>query len=236
MHGFVVSGRRSPSTKPLIVKEEKTETIVSIDGSDIEIVAEPECPSIRMMLMRVVRELATNHLLARGALLLHAAAFVLDENGVLILGPSDSGKTTLPRGARPGCDVRRERSRLRPRRHGGPRCTHDRQPSRRNCRILSPVRGTARVERVQASKDDRGVRAAALSRARQGAPPDSATTHAPPGGEQRGDDTTRSTNVSVDHSSCAQNANRAAFRGNGGRSLVENAVRTARFEKSCGSF
>jgi hypothetical protein len=95
MDGFVVSGRRSPSTKPLIVKEEKTETIVSIDGSDIEIVAEPECPSIRMMLMRVVRELATNHLLARGALLLHAAAFVLDENGVLILGPSGAGKTTL---------------------------------------------------------------------------------------------------------------------------------------------
>ena len=55
MDGFVVCGRRSPSTKPLIVKEEKTETIVSIDGSDIEIVAERECPSIRMMLMRVVR-------------------------------------------------------------------------------------------------------------------------------------------------------------------------------------
>ena len=66
-----------------------------LDGSDIEIVAERECPSIRMMLMRVVRELATNHLLARGALLLHASAFVLDENGVLILGPSGSGKTTL---------------------------------------------------------------------------------------------------------------------------------------------
>jgi ABC-type Fe3+/spermidine/putrescine transport system ATPase subunit len=48
-----------------------------------------------MTLMLVVRELATNHLLARGALLLHAAAFVLDENGVLILGPSGSGKTTL---------------------------------------------------------------------------------------------------------------------------------------------
>jgi hypothetical protein len=49
----------------------------------------------RSALMRVVRELATNHAQRAGGLLLHASAFALGGRGVIVGGPKEGGKTTL---------------------------------------------------------------------------------------------------------------------------------------------
>lgn len=49
----------------------------------------------RTALMRVVRELATNHAQRAGGLLLHASAFALGGRGVIVGGPKEGGKTTL---------------------------------------------------------------------------------------------------------------------------------------------
>jgi hypothetical protein len=49
----------------------------------------------RTALMRVVRELATNHAQRAGGLLLHAAAFAVGRRGVIVGGPKQAGKTSL---------------------------------------------------------------------------------------------------------------------------------------------
>jgi hypothetical protein len=49
----------------------------------------------RTALMRVVRELATNHAQRAGGLLLHASGFAAGGRGVLVAGPKEAGKTTL---------------------------------------------------------------------------------------------------------------------------------------------
>ena len=48
----------------------------------------------RTALMRVVRELATNHAQCAGGLLLHASAFAAGGRGVIVGGPKEAGKTT----------------------------------------------------------------------------------------------------------------------------------------------
>jgi hypothetical protein len=48
----------------------------------------------RIAFMRVLRELATNAAAARGGLLVHGGAFLLDGRAVIIAGPKNSGKTT----------------------------------------------------------------------------------------------------------------------------------------------
>jgi hypothetical protein len=49
----------------------------------------------RTALMRVVRELATNHAQRAGGLLLHACAFAAGGRGVVVTGAKEAGKTTL---------------------------------------------------------------------------------------------------------------------------------------------
>lgn len=61
----------------------------------VRVVAAEDSPTVRVAVMRVVRELTMCHLAARGWLVLHAAAFVTDGEAVLAVGPKRAGKTTL---------------------------------------------------------------------------------------------------------------------------------------------
>ncbi len=62
----------------------------------VEVVARPGDRQARLGLMRVVREMLTSRRLARGRVVdLHAAAFEAGPGAVLIVGPKQSGKTTL---------------------------------------------------------------------------------------------------------------------------------------------
>jgi hypothetical protein len=51
--------------------------------------------AIRIPLMRIVRELASNHATRRGGVFLHASAIVKKGRALVITGPKASGKTTL---------------------------------------------------------------------------------------------------------------------------------------------
>ena len=65
------------------------------EGSQVDVVAPSSRPSTRIALLRLVREFATHHLAAQGALQFHAAALEHDGRGILIVGPKRSGKTSL---------------------------------------------------------------------------------------------------------------------------------------------
>jgi hypothetical protein len=61
----------------------------------ITVLSVPGNLKARTALMRVVRELATNHAQRAGGLLLHASAFAAGGRGVIVAGPKEAGKTTL---------------------------------------------------------------------------------------------------------------------------------------------
>jgi hypothetical protein len=50
---------------------------------------------VRVAVMRVVRELAMNHVHRAGGVVLHAAAFMVDGRAIAVAGPKRAGKTTL---------------------------------------------------------------------------------------------------------------------------------------------
>jgi hypothetical protein len=68
-------------------------------SGDVRVLTDGGSARTRVALMRVVRELAMAASVEGGALLLHAAAYVLGERGVVLAGPKGAGKTTLLLGA-----------------------------------------------------------------------------------------------------------------------------------------
>ena len=64
-------------------------------GGPIRVLAQRDCARLRVLLMRIVRELALLQALRHGDLFLHAAAVVSSVGGVLVAGPKDAGKTTM---------------------------------------------------------------------------------------------------------------------------------------------
>lgn len=61
----------------------------------VEILTSGDGLAVRDALMRVVRELAMSEAWRQGALVLHAAAAIVDDRVILIAGPKGAGKTTL---------------------------------------------------------------------------------------------------------------------------------------------
>lgn len=68
---------------------------VSDDARRVEILARERTRKARTALMRVVRELAMDRVVATGGLLVHGAAVATAEGTVVLSGPRRSGKTTL---------------------------------------------------------------------------------------------------------------------------------------------
>ena len=69
--------------------------VISSDGCRVEILARERSNRCRTALMRVVRELAMDRIVATGGTLVHGSA-VRTESGVMVMcGPKRSGKTTL---------------------------------------------------------------------------------------------------------------------------------------------
>jgi hypothetical protein len=68
-------------------------------SGDVRVLTDGGSARTRVALMRVVRELAMAASVEGGALLLHAAAYALGEQGVVLAGPKGAGKTTLLLGA-----------------------------------------------------------------------------------------------------------------------------------------
>jgi hypothetical protein len=69
--------------------------VVSADVARVEIVARERTPKCRTRLMRVVRELAMDRVVATGGILVHGSAVRVDGGVVVMCGPKRSGKTTL---------------------------------------------------------------------------------------------------------------------------------------------
>lgn len=69
--------------------------IVDRSRASIEIVARPAKRWARIALFRVVRELAMGHAVHTGDLIMHGAAFAIEDLNFLILGLKNAGKTTL---------------------------------------------------------------------------------------------------------------------------------------------
>jgi hypothetical protein len=69
--------------------------VVSENGARIEILARERGPKCRTTLMRVVRELTMDRVVATGGVLVHGAAIRVDGGVIAICGPKRSGKTTL---------------------------------------------------------------------------------------------------------------------------------------------
>ena len=68
---------------------------VDATGRCVTLVAPRGKTGVRTALMRVVRELAINHVRERGGLLLHAAALAVGNRGLIVAGEKNAGKTTL---------------------------------------------------------------------------------------------------------------------------------------------
>ncbi len=67
-----------------------------VHGRDVDIVGRPGERRVRLGVMRVVRETLAARRLTQGQFLdLHTAAFEVEQRGVLIAGPKNTGKTTL---------------------------------------------------------------------------------------------------------------------------------------------
>lgn len=64
-------------------------------ASRVDIVAAARRPRSRVPAMRVLREFAMNHSLAAGHLFIHGSAVALGDAGIVVAGPTTSGKTTL---------------------------------------------------------------------------------------------------------------------------------------------
>jgi hypothetical protein len=69
--------------------------VVSRRGPRIRVVTPIASLSARNALMRVVRELALNHVRRGAALIVHASALVVGTRAALVIGPKGAGKTTL---------------------------------------------------------------------------------------------------------------------------------------------
>jgi hypothetical protein len=69
--------------------------VISADGARVEIVARERTAKCRTTLMRVVRELAMDRVVATGGILVHGSAIRVDGGVVVMCGPKRSGKTTL---------------------------------------------------------------------------------------------------------------------------------------------
>ncbi len=79
-----------------VIADRERACFLRVRPGSVEIVAQPGVRRARVALLRVVRELAAARVLAQRSVLdLHAAAFVVAERGVLLVGPKQSGKTTL---------------------------------------------------------------------------------------------------------------------------------------------
>jgi len=69
--------------------------VISEDAARVEIVARERTPKCRTTLMRVVRELAMDRVVATGGILVHGSVIRVDGGVVVMCGPKRSGKTTL---------------------------------------------------------------------------------------------------------------------------------------------
>jgi hypothetical protein len=69
--------------------------VVADDAAHVMIFAAERTPRCRITMMRVVRELAMNRVVATGGLLLHGSAIAASGGVVVVCGPKASGKTTL---------------------------------------------------------------------------------------------------------------------------------------------
>jgi hypothetical protein len=79
----------------LAFRDGKEGILCTLKGRDVTIRAPADGPALRLVLLRVVRELATAHALRLGHLHLHAAAAEAGNGVIAIAGPRGSGKTTL---------------------------------------------------------------------------------------------------------------------------------------------
>lgn len=82
---------------PTSLYDDELDVFYQLDGEGrrLEVVAPTARPSTRIALLRLVREYATHHLAAEGAVQFHAAALGHDGRGMLIVGPKRAGKTSL---------------------------------------------------------------------------------------------------------------------------------------------
>ncbi|HVQ74245.1 MAG TPA: hypothetical protein VMT79_01785 [Candidatus Binatia bacterium] len=80
---------------PMRLLDARLELLYDVGAGAVTILSAPGNSRIRLALMRVVREIATNRAQAAGGLLLHSAAFTAEGRGVLIAGQKRAGKTTL---------------------------------------------------------------------------------------------------------------------------------------------
>ena len=79
-----------------VIEDLERDCFYRVRPRSVEIVARPGFKRVRVGLMRVVRELAAARMLERRSILdVHAAAFAVAGRGVLLVGPKQSGKTTL---------------------------------------------------------------------------------------------------------------------------------------------
>jgi hypothetical protein len=69
--------------------------ILTSGTTEIGLLARAGNASVRTALMRVVRELAMNHSLGLGCMIVHGAAVAVENRAVILAGPKASGKTTL---------------------------------------------------------------------------------------------------------------------------------------------
>ena len=82
---------------PTTLYDDELDVFYQLDGESrrVEVVTPSARPSTRIALLRLVREYATHHLAAEGAIQFHAAALGHDGRGMLIVGPKRAGKTSL---------------------------------------------------------------------------------------------------------------------------------------------
>jgi hypothetical protein len=80
-----------------LVHDESFRVVYRLDPArrTIEVCAAAPTPQLRVSLMRAVRELAMNHAVAQGGLLIHGAALRWNGRGIAVVGPKGAGKTTL---------------------------------------------------------------------------------------------------------------------------------------------
>lgn len=69
--------------------------VVRATGDRAEVVAPGHPPGPRIPAMRVIREVAMNHSFARGHVFIHGSAVAMEDAGIVVAGPTTSGKTTL---------------------------------------------------------------------------------------------------------------------------------------------
>jgi hypothetical protein len=84
-------------TDERVIFDERFKTFYCIDpgGSQVRVLAGSRNLDARFALMRVVREFAMSSSQSRDRLVIHGAAFAVEDNGVIIAGPKRAGKTTF---------------------------------------------------------------------------------------------------------------------------------------------